>query len=114
MDIQQETYTWRAVYDEHSYHQENAENSFADVDHARVKTLLLIPLQGGASHRVDIPSGATPVFFRRRSIEVNPLQGETQSRPTVHCIGWKHDEQAVYLFAFDSGNTLLTSDLQAV
>ena len=109
-----ETYTWRAVYDEQSYISENQDNNFASVDLARVKMLLLISLQDHASHRVDIPPGAMPVFFRRRSIEVNPLQGETQSRPTVHCIGWKRDGQATYLFVFDDGSTLLTENLQAV
>jgi hypothetical protein len=77
--------------------------------------VLLLPLQGmGSSHRVDVPAGATPIFFRRRSVEINPLQGETGNRTTTHCIGWKRGDEAVYLFVFDDGSTLLTNDLQAV
>ncbi len=110
-----DTYTWRAVYDdERTCIQENAENSFAEVDQSRVKAVLLLPLQGCSSHRVDIPDGATAVFFRRRSITLNPNTDEQQSRTTVHCIGWKRGSEAVYLFVMDDGSTLLTDDLQAV
>jgi hypothetical protein len=88
---------------------------FAEVASLSVVGILLLPLQGvSPSYRVDIPQGAQPVFFRRRSVTVSPLAGESEPRPTTHCIGWKKDEQAVYLFVFDGGSTLLTSDLQAV
>lgn len=109
-----DAYTWRAVYDDkRTCINENAENSFAAVDQSRVKAVLLLPLQGGSSHRVDIPSGAQAVFFRRRSIILNPITGEG-GRKTVHCIGWKTAQNAQYLFVHDDGDTLLTSDLQAV
>ena len=88
---------------------------FAEVASLPPVGLLLLPLQGiGPSHRVDVPQGATPVFFRRRSVTISPLAGESAPRPTTHCIGWKHGDEAVYLFVFDDGSTLLTSDLQAV
>jgi hypothetical protein len=110
-----DAYIWSAVYGDYTDIFENIENSFADVDQTCVKTLFLLPLQGNRhQHRIDLPQGATPVFFRRRSIEINPLQGATGERPTVHCIGWKRGDEAVYLFAFEDGSTLLTTDLQAV
>lgn len=108
-----ETYAWYAIYDEETGFHEFDVSSFADVDQARVKTLLL--LQGTqVCHHVDIPQGATPVFFRRRSIEVNLVSEQTGNHTTVHCIGWKRGDEAVYLFAFDDGSTYLTTDLQAV
>lgn len=114
----QDAYHWWAVYTDDSCIGEldrDEGRGFAEVDQARVKTLVLLPCKGdGPSHGVDIPQGAIPVFFRRRSVEINPLAGENTPRPTTHCIGWKRGEQAVYLFVFDDGSTLLTSDLQAV
>jgi hypothetical protein len=110
-----EAYTWRAVYGERSYHQETAENCFADVDQSRVIALLLIPLQeGGIAHMVSIPHGAQAVFFRRRRMAINPLSGDGHDQPTVHCIGWKSDESEAYLFVRLDGSTLLSSDLQAI
>jgi hypothetical protein len=110
-----EAYTWRAIYDEKSYHQETEENCFADVDQSRVIALLLIPLQENrVPHRVDIPRGAQAVFFRRRTLEINPLSGQEYDRPSISCIGWKSDESEVYLFVLADGSTLLSSDLQAV
>lgn len=117
----QDTYTWHALYDNDeaiSEYDRPEGRGFAEVESTRVKTLLLTPLQG-ALHRIDIPVGAQPIFFRRRSIELAPLQGDVQSRSTVHCIGWKNAgllsvQQEVYLFVFDDGSTLLTNDLQAV
>lgn len=114
---QHEAYTWGALYTDDTciaeYDREEG-RGFAEVDQARVKTLLLLSLQDGASHSVNIPQGATPVFFRRRSIEIDPLQGESTQRPTIHCIGWKKGDEAIYLFVFDDGSTLLTDNLQAV
>lgn len=115
--IQRDIYTWRVVYDDDcTAIYENAENSFADVDPLRVKTLLLLPLEGTECEpqHIDIPHGAQAVFFRRRSIEINPLAEESSPRPTVHCIGWKRGDEAIYLFVFDNGSTLLTDNLQAV
>lgn len=114
----QDAFTWYALYENDDFISEYDRpegRGFAEVESARVKTLLLIPCRGmEASHRVDVPAGATPIFFRRRSVEINPLQEETGNRTTTHCIGWKRGAQAVYLFVFDDGSTLLTNELQAV
>ena len=112
-----EAYTWSAVYDDYTsiseYDREEG-RCFAEVDQTRVKTLLLFPQTGGDPYTMDIPEGSQPVFFRRRSIEINPFAGESYPRPTTHCIGWKQDDTANYLFVFLDGHTLLTNDLQAV
>jgi hypothetical protein len=112
----QDTHTWRATYHDGSFLDEtHAVGGFASVDLPCVKTLLLQPLQGiGEAHCVDIPAGATPVFFRRRSVAFSLVDESSEQRPTVHCIGWKKGEEAVYLFIMDDGSTLLTEELQAV
>lgn len=106
-------YIWRVVYQDETVVCEEHVDNFASIDASRVASLFLLPLAGGASHRVDIPKGAQPVFFRRRSITVNPLQGAEQGRTTTHCIGWKRGDDASYLFIHEDGSTLLSSDLQA-
>lgn len=112
----EEAYTWCAVYeipdDEFVCVQETAENSFADVDLSRTRVLLLLTPDGRLAHRVDIPSGAMPLFFRRRQIVINP--DEQEKAPTIHCIGWKRGNEATYHFVFEDGSTLLTDDLQAI
>lgn len=115
---QQDVYTWHALYGEDNSISEFDRpegRGFAEVEGVCVKTLLLTPLAGvGTVHRIDIPMGARPIFFRRRSIEIGALQGDVQRRTTTHCIGWKDDEQEVYLFVFDDGSSFLSNDLQAV
>lgn len=66
------------------------------------------------TYAVEIPEGATPVFFRRRRLEISPIDERVSQKGTTHCIGWKQGEQSVYLFVFEDGSTLLTDDLQAV
>ncbi len=111
-----EAYTWRAVYNDGLSIDETEENSFTDdVDKGKVASLFLtqphcvMPL-----HRVNVPDGCQSVFFRRRSIEINLMSDEENSRPTVHCIGWKRGDEGTYLFVFDDGSAFLTNDLQAV
>lgn len=112
-------YTWHVIFEDDSTLNEfdNSETGrgFADVEKAgkRVKMLELWPQRTGTVHRVLIPVGAAPVCFRRRTIELDPNSGE-QQRSTVHCIGWKRNEQGTYLFVFSYGLTLLTDDFEAV
>lgn len=113
-----DAYTWSVFYDDASLMSEYDREEgcgFADVDQSRVKALFLFPTcgEGLPYNSVAIPQGATPVFFRRRSIELS-LSGDEGKRSTTHCIGWKRDDEASYLFIFDDGNTLLTNNLQAV
>lgn len=115
-----DTYLWGAVYTDGSLIGEYDRlegRGFADVDAARVKELYIFPSASlpWKMHHVRIPSGATPVFFRRRSVAVNLTADEQQSHGTTHCIGWQRDGgEAVYLFVGDDGTTLLTDDLEAV
>jgi len=115
----QDLYTWSATYRDGTmlaeYDSENTiGRGFAEVEPALVKTLHLISTQDRLSHAVAIPEGATPVFFRRRKLILNPVEEEYAHAGGASCIGWKHGEQEVYLFVLDDGSTLLTSDLQAV
>lgn len=108
-------YTWRVSYhDGPQLEERDAPAGFASVDQTRVKRLRLVSHSGIPEHIVTIPDGATPVFFRRRSIALNLAEENSEPRGTVHCIGWKRDEEAVYLFVFEDGKTLLSNDLQAV
>lgn len=113
----QDAYTWCVLCTDGTVLREYDRpegRGFAEVAGLPLAHILLLPLQGNASHSIDIPQGATPVFFRRRSIEINPFAGESKTRPTWHCIGWKNDEEAVYLFVSERGSAFRTNDLQAV
>lgn len=106
--MQKDIHAWTATYNDGATVPEfDADRpdgrGFAEVDSTQVAMLTLGP------HRVAIPVDASPVFFRRRKIEV-----DTQKLTTVRCIGWKRETCACYLFIFDDGRTLLTSDYQAV
>lgn len=113
--VKQDAYTWRAYYGPgQGYLDEfHAVAGFASVE-SGCTALSLQNQETEAEHVVEIPSGATPVFFRRRSITVNLVDESTESRQTMHCIGWKRDDNAVYLFIGEDGSTLLTDNLQAV
>jgi len=107
---QPEAFTWCAIYNDGTTVSETSDNGFADVDQSRVKNLVLLPATEGIEpQHMDIPSGASPIFFRRRKILLQDGQ-----RTTIHCIGWKRGDEAIYLFISDSGDTLLTDNLQAV
>jgi hypothetical protein len=88
-------------------------DSFVYIDQSQVKSLALLSV-GNVVHQVDIPDGAQAVFLRRRMLAINPMNEQLQHASTIHCIGWKRGEDAVYLFIRDDGSTLLTNDLQAV
>jgi len=111
----QDIYSWRATYSNGECLDEtHAVGGFASVDQERCTALTLLLLGEVPVHTVHIPAGAQPVFFRRRRISVNVVSEESLPQPTTHCIGWKRSEEdAVYLFIDEAGNTLLSSDLQA-
>ncbi len=110
-----ERYQWQVIYhdDSHIYEQD-ATHGFLSIPQEGVKHVLIVSLDGQSAYRVDIPSQAQPIFFRRRQVALSLLDESSTPQPTIHCIGWKQAEQAVYLFVFEDGSTLLTSDLQAV
>ena len=112
-----ELYTWQVRCEGSTWIQEYDDErpdgrGFAEVKDHIIKCIDLIPASSeGHVHSVAIPEGATPVFFRRRTIELS--QGG-QNRSTAHCIGWEKENNKSYLFVMEDGTTLLTDDLQAV
>ncbi len=116
---QRDLYTWQVRYVgdtwELEYDDERPDGrGWAEIEQAQVRCIDMIPTGPGHVHSVLIPTGATPIFFRRRKIELNPSSNEEPQRSTVHCIGWKRGESGVYLFVFEDGSALLSDDLQAV
>jgi hypothetical protein len=108
-----DVYTWRVTYYDGSTLDEYDESrpdgrGFAEIGEQQFSAVELI-----GTHRVSVPFGATPVFFRRRRTELNPNSDE-ETHSTIHCIGWKKDDQACYLFIRDDGRTLMSTDLQAI
>jgi hypothetical protein len=113
----QDQYIWSVIYVDGTVMGEYGRvegRGFAEIGDKHVKALDIEPLpQHLHAHRILVPDGAQPVFFRRRTIALDGSANE-QGRSTVHCIGWKQEESAVYLFVFEDGSTLLSDDLQAV
>ena len=110
---------WRVVLTDDTHIQEYDEarpdgRGFLEVEQARIKSVELLGMTPEQYRCVDVPEDATPVFFRRRAISYNSEADTQTPQGTTHCIGWKHGESGVYLFVFEDGHTLLTSDLQAV
>jgi hypothetical protein len=117
----QDRYTWLVTYSDGTNTEEFDDarpdgRGWAEIEQDKsVKSIALLPTIpfDDVAHTVLIPDGATPIFFRRRTIALDG-SGSEQERTTAHCIGWKREEQAVYLFVFPDGSTLLSDDLQAV
>lgn len=113
-----DVYTWRVLYQDGTQIPEFDESrpdgrGFAEVDSSQVVALELLQDQEIA-HRASILAHATPVFVRRRRIVVNPEDESIVNCSTVHCIGWNRGEDTSYLFIFEDGSTLLSSDFMAV
>lgn len=114
INIAKDAYMWRVTYQNGTQIPEYDESrpegrGFAEIDGSQIRILGLDP-----GHHVIIPECAMPVFFRRRRMELNPNNDEEENLSTTHCIGWKSEKSACYLFVFGDGSTLLTDDLQAV
>jgi hypothetical protein len=125
IQVPQDTYTWRVFYegDEHATlgEYDRAEGvSFAEACKETVAEIALCSASSPQEirHIVQVPPGATPVFFRRRSLMIDPMatEGNGKYQATAHCIGWKRPEtgEEVYQFILDHGVSILTSDLQAI
>lgn len=118
---------WHVLYhddithvDEDDIKPDDSGIGWADVDHAQVA---LIQLREGDQvvASVLIPSGASPVLFRRRQIAimVNPENTDTPleetGRATVTVIGWSMpDGCAAWLWRAPDGTVALSAgDIQA-
>lgn len=118
-----DAYTWRAHYHNGQMISEDdvpGGRGFADVEAERVRalTLEMTAQPFYFTQQVQIPDGASPVFFRRRRIRLDPELGGQSDGGTIHCIGWtrrpEEGGEGVYLFLFEDGDAILTSDFQAV
>ena len=115
--LRRDAYQWRVVYQDDTVIDEYDDirpdgRGWAEREEKPVAEIHLMA-NGCSEHQMSIPTGTMPVFFRRRSIELDP-NVDTQTHRTAHCIGWQHGEQAAYLFVLPNGSTLLTSDFQAI
>lgn len=113
--IEQQTrqYTWRACYGQSELDELDAPNGFSSVDASQVVHLDLLDQAGRAAYVMQVPFGAQAIFRRRRQRIVN-ADDETLSQQTIHIIGWQSEQSAAYLFLFEDGSVLLSSDFQAV
>lgn len=115
-----DAYTWQVTYVDGTCTRECDESrtdgrGWAEREAKDVATITLARVEDGTVvQSIDVPEGAEPVFFRRRTVTVNPNDESMQRDSTVHCIGWKRAGEAVYLFVYEDGSTLLTDNLQAV
>lgn len=115
-----DAYTW--IAHQHGgeqvaeYDLDGSERGWAVVDLAATFAVQIQPTRDGLpAPLVVVPAEARPVFFRRRSIEVNPTTEEEVARNTLTCIGWEHlDGQGVYLFVADDGRCVLSADRNVV
>lgn len=112
-----QAYLWQVTHSDNTVvceYGDERDIPFLDVIQKPVKKieLVLASPQREIQHVVQIPDGATPIFFRRKSVMVNAAVSGPKT--LAHCIGWIQEGRAVYLFVFADGGTLLTSDLQAV
>lgn len=112
-------WTWCAIYRDgtvlYEYDDDGIEHGFREVRLDQVESLCLLPSsteQKSYAVKVD-PMKVTPVFFRRRSIHVR-LDGGECGRSVIHCLGWESKSESSYLFIFEDGNTLLSTDRNAV
>lgn len=115
-----DVYTWQVLYTDDTSTSEYDETrpdgrGWAEREAKEVTTITLARVADGTVvQSIDIPEGAEPVFFRRRTLTISLTDDSRQQGTLAHCIGWKSEQEAVYLFVFDDGSTLRSSDLQAV
>ncbi len=116
-------YTWRVEYTDGTTLDEIAEDGtvlpFGSVEIERVRALFVASVHDiDHSFLVWLKNGQRPIFFRRRSIELNPNDGTQTVLPATTCIGWQETRKgrnvASYLFICPDGSTILTSDPMAV
>lgn len=123
-----DVYTWHVTYRDgsqiHEFDRPEG-RGFVEVGEKPVRVVEITPVEVGEDfapellagrrpYRMPIPDGATPIFFRRRSIIIHIESDQMHMQSAIHCIGWKLGEKARYLFIRPDHTTVLTDDLQAV
>ncbi len=117
----EDSWFWAAHYKDGTHLCEidsKGRHAFAEVDQSKLSEFVLIPHKEGLSvHKLKISPTMRPIFFRRRTITVDPNTMEEKGRECVHCLGWQTTigrgkskrNISTYNFIFDDG-TVLTSD----
>lgn len=116
-----DAWVWRAEYTDGTAldeFDEGGDHGFREIDQSRLRRFLLIPTQDHLATHALMPTGdARPIFFRRRSTEINH-SGDVESSRTVHCIGMQQTvggrNVKAGVFLFDDGSLILTNDLELV
>ncbi len=88
----QDSYSWVALYSngETLGEHDGGGQPFAAVDLSRLAAVVLVPNRPGFPQiHVRIGPGMRPIFFRRRSIALDPNSGESSHLPSVTVIGWQ-------------------------
>ena len=89
--------------------------AWGHVDTTRVKNIVLVPRQSGLEQVVVDVGANSPVFFRRRYKELNISGGQQVSQQNIHCLGYEAaDGTGNYVFVFEDGSVLLSTNLNAV
>lgn len=112
-------YTWLAKYADGGYLEECTESNhrvYADLDLANVVCISWGP-NGVSMEKPGV--SYIPVLFRRRMRGVNLVDEEIVSLPTIHGLGWEYTQNngstsGTYMFLFDDGSVLTSTDRNAV
>lgn len=88
-----EDFMWIAHYHDGSHLPEidgQTEYGFADIDVTRLIAFELVPQRDGLPHPVvDLGQDERPIFFRRRTISLDPVTETEAGRSTITVIGWQ-------------------------
>jgi hypothetical protein len=117
-----ETFLWKAHYTDGTTLDELDDDGvgrpFAAIDLLRLAALELLPQQEHVRRHILRIDDGRPIFFRRRRIELDPVEGIEVGRSTVTCLGYQTTirgrNMQLFLFLFGDGSTLLTDNREAV
>lgn len=110
MKQKQKMYTWRAYYGETLLDELDGQ-AFSHLDTHGITSLVLLDRELRPLYAVQVPCGAQPIFRRREQQIIRAGESVYQ---TIHLIGWQHETEGAYLFAFEDGSCLLSDNFQAV
>lgn len=113
----QEAYTWKAKLRDGNYLHEWDAKTFGKVPLECCVGVELEPKRSGLvrlSVEVDLATGQRAVFARRRCYIVDVTGNASRWQHVVTIIGWRGTTGGSYVFAFDDGRILVSSNFQAV
>lgn len=114
-----DAWTWIACYDDGSSLMEiepdGTEHGFAEVDLARLSAFVLNPMRDGLPApivKIDRASGQRPIFFRRRTIALDPALGTEEKRSTITVLGWQKTVEGKnvksFVALYEDGSVLIS------